>query len=47
MTGNDGFKWLAAADVPRLRDLPFLSIESEYAEDFGNPYHAASCTLRG
>lgn len=43
---NENFKWLAEAEVPRLRDLPFLSIESQYGEDFGNPYFAAACTLK-
>lgn len=46
LTGNEGFKWLGAAEAPKLRDQPFLSIESEYAEDFGNPYFAAACMLR-
>jgi hypothetical protein len=43
---NEDFKWLEAAKTPLLREMPFLSIESEHAEDFGNPYFAAACTLR-
>lgn len=45
--GNENFKWLEAGKAPLLRDLPFLSIESEYGEDFGNPYFAVACALRG
>lgn len=45
LTENEGFKWLDAGDMPKLRDQPFLSIESEYAEDFGNSYFAAACAL--
>lgn len=44
--GTEGFVWLTPDRMPRLRDMPFLSIESEYGNDFGNPLHAASCTVR-
>ena len=44
VAGKD-FKWLGPSEVPKLRELPFLSIESQYAEDFGNPYFAAACRL--
>ena len=43
---SENFKWVEAGKAPLLREMPFLSIESEYGEDFGNPYFAASCTLR-
>jgi hypothetical protein len=43
---GENFKWLEPAAVPLLGDQPFLSIESEYGEDFGNPMMAVACTLR-
>lgn len=44
--GNDNFKWLTPADVPKLRDMQWLSIESNEGMAFGNPVYAASCTAR-
>lgn len=41
-----GFKWLEPKDVPLLKTQPFLSIESGYDTDFGNPLYVVSCTLR-
>lgn len=46
VTGNEDFKWLGASEAPLLREMPFLSIETQYGTDFGNPYYAASCTTR-
>ncbi|MGE0502231.1 MAG: hypothetical protein AB7I79_14385 [Rhizobiaceae bacterium] len=48
VTGNADFRWLAPADVPTLREMPFLSIEalSYQGSDFGNPVNAASCRTR-
>lgn len=43
VTGNEGFTWLAAGEAPFLRDMSFMSIESEHATDFGSPYYASMC----
>jgi hypothetical protein len=32
--------------MPTLGEQPFLSIDSDYGEDFGNPFMAVACTLR-
>lgn len=51
-TGESGenFRWLEGADVPLLRDQPWLSIDSDAisdsGSDFGNPLFAAACTVR-
>ncbi len=42
----DGFTWFGKADAPLLKDMPWLTIESDYGEDFGNPLVAATCELR-
>jgi hypothetical protein len=41
---NEDFKWIEAGKAPLLREMPFLSIESGYGEDFGNPFFAMACT---
>jgi hypothetical protein len=43
---SPNLKWLAPEEVPLLGEQAFLSIDSEYGEDFGNPFMAAACTLR-
>lgn len=43
---GENFKWLDPAEVPRLGEQGFLSIDSQYGEDFGNPLIAVACTLR-
>lgn len=42
----DGFTWFDPQDTPLLKDMPWLTIESDYGEDFGNPLVAATCELR-
>ncbi len=46
-TGGAGanFRWFAAGEAPLLRSQPWLSIDSDDGEDFGNPLFAAACTL--
>ena len=44
---GENLTWLEQGKAPLLKELPFLSIESQYGEGFGNPFFAASCTLRG
>lgn len=46
VTRGPDFKWLRPGEAPLLRDMPFLSIWSDYGRDFGNPVHAAACVLR-
>jgi hypothetical protein len=41
-----GFTWFGKDDAPRLKDMPWLSIDSNDYEDFGNPLFAATCELR-
>ena len=43
---TDNFRWLTPEEVPPLGDQPFLSVDSDYGEDFGNPFMAVACTLR-
>jgi len=43
--GADGFKWFGKEDAPLLEDMPWLTIESDHGEDFGNPLVAATCEL--
>lgn len=43
---GDGVTWLDAADMPLLGDQSWLSIDSSYGEDFGNPVFAVACTAR-
>jgi hypothetical protein len=46
----ENFRWLDATEMPVLRSVPWLSIDSdpmtEHGSDFGNPLYAAACTLR-
>ncbi len=49
----DKVKWLKPADMPKLGELPFASIEraeyigvGEFSSAFGNPKIAMICTLR-
>lgn len=44
LDGKGQFMWLPAKDVPKLRDMPFLSIDPEGGSDLGNPVIAAACT---
>lgn len=44
--GRESFKWLSASDVPTLRHMRWLSIESGEQLAFDNPVYAASCRTK-
>ncbi len=44
--GRDNFKWLAPGEAPTLRDMPWLSIDSDEMLAFNNPVFATFCTTK-